>query len=555
MIDRYSRTEMTDIWSTQKKYQKWLDIEIAACEALVKLNRIPEAALKNIKKKADFDINRIDEIEKTVKHDVIAFLTSVAEKVGPDSRYIHLGLTSSDILDTALALQLRDAADIIIKDIEKLMEVLKKKAIEHKFTMMIGRSHGIHAEPTTFGLKLALWYEEMSRNLDRLISAKKTISYGKISGAVGTFANVDPFVEEYVCEKLGLEADPVSTQIIQRDRHAEYMTSLAILASSLEKFSVEIRHLQRTEVYEAEEYFSKGQKGSSAMPHKRNPIASENISGLARVVRANASAALENIALWHERDISHSSVERVILPDSTILIDYMLNRFTDLIDNLLVYPNNMLKNIYKMNGIIHSQRILIALAENGLSREDAYRIVQRNAMRVWEKEESFNELLKSDNDIKNVLTDEQIDACFSMEYHFKNVEKIFERVFGELPEIDNKEDISENVKKLYKDIIPRVYRNYHRWEKGESIRFSKSISNKLNVPTDILLEEIRPHLRVHINRKEAYTCKSFYFDLIKSFNDDSSKFNLLTEQLSRVINHENEIKGLIDKKNTKLFKK
>lgn len=430
MIERYSRPEMAAIWSPENKYRKWLQVEVLACEAWAKLGRIPTGAVENIKKTAAFDAARVDEIELEVKHDVIAFLTNVAEHVGDDARYIHLGLTSSDVLDTALAIQMTEAADIIIKDIKGLMAVLKDRAIEHKMTPMIGRSHGIHGEPTTFGLKMALWYDEMDRNLKRMKDARAAAAYGKISGAVGTFANVDPAVEEYVCAKAGLKPAPVSTQVIQRDRHAQYMNTLAIIASSLEKFAVEIRHLQRTEVYEAEEFFSKGQKGSSAMPHKRNPIASENISGLARVIRGNAMASYENIALWHERDISHSSVERVIVPDSTILLDYMLKRFTGVMKNLMVYPKNMMANLNKMNGLIHSQRVLIALTEKGTPREDAYRMVQRNAMEVWKKGKDFKALLKADKDIRKTMTAADIDECFSIEYHTKNVDYIFSRVFG-----------------------------------------------------------------------------------------------------------------------------
>jgi len=430
MIDRYSRPEMAGIWSPQNKFRKWLEVEVLACEAWAKLGRIPKEATRNIRKKASFDVKRIDEIEQVVKHDVIAFLTNVAEYVGDDARYIHMGLTSSDILDTALAIQMKEAADIIIKDIKDLMDVLKAKAFEHKDTVMIGRSHGIHAEPVTFGLKMALWYDEMRRNLRRMEEARDTAAFGKISGAVGTFANVEPFVEEYVCRKAGLSPAPVSTQVVQRDRHAQYMTTLAIIASSLDKFTVEVRHLQRTEVYEAEEYFAKGQKGSSAMPHKRNPVASENISGLARVVRSNSLAALEDIALWHERDISHSSVERVIIPDSTVLVDYMLNRFTGLMKNLLVYPENMMANLNRMKGLIYSQRVLLALTEKGVSREEAYAAVQRNAMEVWEKGKDFKTLLKRDNYIKKTLSAAEIEECFSLEYHTKNVDYIFKRVFG-----------------------------------------------------------------------------------------------------------------------------
>ena len=430
MIERYSRPEMTAVWSQENKYRQWLKVELLACEAWAKLGLVPMSALSNIKKKAAFGPSRVDEIEAVVKHDVIAFLTNVAEHVGDDARFIHVGLTSSDVLDTALAIQMKDAADIIIKDIKELLAALKERAFEHKDTVMIGRSHGIHAEPTTFGLKMALWYDEMKRNLARVEEARDAAAYGKISGAVGTFANVDPFVEEYVCRKAGLKPAPVSTQVVQRDCHAQYMAALALAASSLDKFSVEIRHLQRTEVYEAEEYFSKGQKGSSAMPHKRNPIASENISGLARVVRSNMLAAFENIALWHERDISHSSVERVIIPDSTILLDYMLARFTGLIRNLLVYPKNMKANLDRMKGLVHSQRVLLALAGKGLSREDAYRLVQRNAMQVWEKGKDFRKLLKADKEIKQAMSASEIDECFSLDYHTKNVDYIFKRVFG-----------------------------------------------------------------------------------------------------------------------------
>lgn len=430
MIERYSRKDMAEIWYPENRFRKWLDIEMAVCEAWERLGEIPKNALKNIKTKADFDIKRIDEIEAVVKHDVIAFLTSVAEFVGPDSRYIHKGMTSSDVLDTSLALLLKEAADLIILDIKNLMDVIKKRAFEHKDTVMIGRSHGIHAEPITFGLKMALWHEEMKRNLKRILRARDVISYGKISGAVGTFANIPPFVEEYVCKKLGLKPAPVSTQIIQRDRHAEYFTTLAIIASSIEKFAVEIRHLQRTEVLEAEEPFTKGQKGSSAMPHKRNPVLSENLTGLARLVRGYANAAMENIPLWHERDISHSSVERIIAPDATILVDFMLTRFTGLIKDLVVYPENMKKNLEKMKGLINSQRVLLALTEKGLSREDAYKIVQRNAMKVWERGKDFETLLLKDKEVIKYLSKREIPELFDIAYHLKNVDYIFKRVFG-----------------------------------------------------------------------------------------------------------------------------
>lgn len=431
MIPRYSRPEMSKIWERRNKYEKWLLIEILACEAMADNSLIPKEALKNIKSKARFDEDRIDEIEKKTKHDVIAFLTNVAEYVGDDSRYIHLGMTSSDILDTSLALLMREASNIIINDLKNLLDVLKKRAFEFKETVMIGRSHGIHAEPTTFGLKLAMWYEEIKRNLYRMERAKEIISYGKISGAVGTFAQIPPFVEEYVCKKCGLKPAPVSNQIIQRDRHAEYLSTLALIASSIDKFTTEIRHLQRTEVREAEEFFSKGQKGSSAMPHKRNPITSEQLSGLSRVVRGNALAAMENIPLWHERDISHSSVERVIIPDSTILLDYMLFKFTDLIDNLLVYPENMKRNLKMTHGLIYSQRILLELAKKGITREKAYELVQRNALKSWEEGVEFYELVSNDEEIKKLLTKEELDACFDLDYHLKHVDTIFERVFKE----------------------------------------------------------------------------------------------------------------------------
>ncbi len=430
MIPRYSRPEMAKIWEPENKFRKWLDVEIAACEAWAKLGEIPKKSLAAIKKRAKFNIRRIDRIEKTVKHDVIAFLTSVAENVGADSRYIHKGLTSSDILDTALAIQMREAADIIIGDIRELMEVLKDNAYKYKDTLQMGRSHGIHAEPTTFGLTFALWYEEMKRNLGRMETAAETISYGQLSGPVGTFSSLPPFIEKYACRKLGLKPAPVSTQIIQRDRHAEYMAALALIAGAIEKMAVEIRHLQRTEVLEAEEPFEKGQKGSSAMPHKRNPIGSENLSGLARVVRSNAMAALENIPLWHERDISHSSVERIIIPDSTILIDYMLARLTGILRGLQVYPERMKENIDRSYGLFCSQRVLIKLTEKGLSRENAYRLVQQRAMQSWRQRKPFRDLLKKDRLIKKYLSVEEIDALFDLSFYTKNVDYIFKRVFG-----------------------------------------------------------------------------------------------------------------------------
>ena len=430
MIPRYSRPAMTSLWEPESRYRTWLLVEILACEANAKLGLIPARSLAAIKKKAAFDVKRIDDLENVVKHDVIAFLTAVGEHVGPDSRFIHLGLTSSDVLDTSLAYLMQRAADILIDDIETLRAVLRKKAIQYKDTVMIGRSHGVHAEPVTFGLKMALWYEEMGRALDRMISARKVAGVGKVSGAVGTFANIDPFVERYVCRKLGLTPEPAATQVVQRDRHAEYLTALALIASSIEKFSVELRHLQRTEVLEAEEYFSEGQKGSSAMPHKRNPISAENLSGLARVVRANSLAALENVALWHERDISHSSVERIILPDSTILLDYMLARFTRLVDKLIVYPARMERNMEISRGLFHSETVMLALVGKGLTREQAYKFVQRNAMMVWKEGGDFADRLKGDSDISQHLTAKEIDGCFDLKHTIKKVDYIFKRVFG-----------------------------------------------------------------------------------------------------------------------------
>ncbi|MBI4684080.1 MAG: adenylosuccinate lyase [Nitrospirae bacterium] len=429
MIPRYTRPVMGKLWEPENRFQKWLDVEIAACEAWGEIAAIPLDAVTVIKKKAKFDTRRIDDIEKVVKHDVIAFLTSVAEHVGPEARFIHKGLTSSDIVDTALSILMREASDIIIRDIRELMSVIKRQAYTYKDAVTIGRSHGVHAEPMTFGLKFALWYEDMKRNLQRMKKAKDVISIGKLSGAVGTFSNIPPKIEEKVCKKLGLRPEPVATQVIQRDRHAEYLTALALIAASVEKIAVEIRHLQRTEVLEAEEPFSKGQKGSSAMPHKRNPVGCENLSGIARLVRSNAMAALENIALWHERDISHSSVERVIIPDSTILVDYMLDRLKGILDGLQVYPDRMKKNMGRSFGLYNSQRVLLALTGKGMSRENAYEVVQRNAMKSWKSSIEFKALLSKDKDVKRYLKSKELEQIFDLKYYLKNVDYIFKRVF------------------------------------------------------------------------------------------------------------------------------
>ena len=429
MISRYTRPQMGRIWEPENRYTKWLEVEMAACEAMAEEGLIPQQSFENIKKTAAFSVERILEIEEETKHDVIAFLTNVAEHVGPDSRYIHLGLTSSDILDTSFALLLKEAMELIFEDVKGLMDAVRARAMEHKYTPTIGRSHGIHAEPTTFGLKLAVWYAELERNLKRLDQAYDVICYGKLSGAVGTFANVSPRIEALVCQKLGLKPAEISTQILQRDRHAQYFTSLAILAGTLEKIAVEIRHLQRTEVLEAEEPFSKGQKGSSSMPHKKNPIGTENISGLARLVRSNSVAAMENMALWHERDISHSSVERVIGPDSTILADFMLHRLTGIVKGLVVYPERMAENISRTKGLIFSQQVLLRLAEKGLDRQKAYGMVQRNALKAWEEVRDFKRLLLEDQEIRSHMSEEEIEEIFSLDYHLKYVDQIFERVF------------------------------------------------------------------------------------------------------------------------------
>ncbi len=433
MIPRYSRPEMAAIWSPETKFRIWFEIEAHACSALAELGVIPREAAEVIWEKgraATFDVARIDEIEREVKHDVIAFLTHLAEIIGPEARFIHQGMTSSDVLDTCLGVQLSRAADILLADLDKLLAALKRRAFEHKETLTIGRSHGIHAEPTTFGLKLAQAYAEFERNRDRLAAARKDIATCAISGAVGTFANIDPFVEQYVAEKMGLAVEPVSTQVIPRDRHAMFFATLAVIASSIERLATEVRHLQRTEVLEAEEFFAKGQKGSSAMPHKRNPILTENLTGLARLVRGYALPAMENVALWHERDISHSSVERIIAPDATVTLDFALARLTSVIDKLVVYPENMAKNLDRLGGLIHSQRVLLALTQAGVSREEAYAIVQRNAMKVWAGEGDFLSFLKADADVTKALSERDLEALFDLGYHTKHVETIFKRVFG-----------------------------------------------------------------------------------------------------------------------------
>ena len=434
MIPRYSRPEMAAIWEAQTRFRIWFEIEAHACDALAEIGVIPKEAAKAIWEKAGhvtFDVARIDAIEKVTHHDVIAFLTHLAEFIGPESRFVHQGMTSSDLLDTCLAVQLARASDILLASIDALLGALKRRAVEHKFTPVIGRSHGIHAEPMTFGLKLAQAYAEFSRGRERLVNARKEIATCAISGAVGTYANIDPRVEAYVAEKLGLAVEPASTQIIPRDRHAMFFATLGVIASSMERLATEIRHMQRTEVLEAEEFFAEGQKGSSAMPHKRNPVLSENVTGLARLVRAMAIPAMENVALWHERDISHSSVERMIAPDATVTLDFALARLTQVIEKLIVYPANMKKNLDRLGGLIHSQRVLLALTQGGVSREDAYALVQRNAMPVWRGEGDFLTLLKKDVDVKKYLSDTEICGQFDLGYHFKHVDTIFRRVFGE----------------------------------------------------------------------------------------------------------------------------
>ena len=429
MISRYTTKDMARIWTDENEFQTMLDIEIYACEAMAELGQIPAAAVPVIREKATFTVERIREIEKETRHDILAFLTAVAENVGDEAKYIHMGLTSSDVKDTALGAMMKQAAGIIIGKLEAFREVLKRRAAEHKHTVMIGRTHGIHAEPITLGLKFALWLDETERNIERIKRARDIVAVGKLSGAVGTYANADPYIEKYVCDKMGIQPAKLATQVIQRDRHAEFLCALAVVASSLDKFATEIRNLQRTDIREVEEYFHPGQKGSSAMPHKRNPITCERVSGLARLVRSNAQAALENVALWHERDISHSSVERVILPDSTILVDYMLTIFTDIVDRLLVYPEAMKANMEKTGGLIFSQRVLLALVDKGVVREDAYKWVQRNAMARWLEGADFKTNVVNDPDIKRYLSPEEIEACFDASYHLRHIDTIMGR-FG-----------------------------------------------------------------------------------------------------------------------------
>ena len=430
MIPRYSRPEMVKIWSDENKYKIWMEIEFYAVEAMEKLGLVPAGVSKEMWKNGKFDVAKILEIEKTTKHDVIAFLTNLGESIGESSRFVHMGMTSSDVLDTCLSKQLSEASDILLNDLERLLMALKKKSFEYKDTLCVGRSHGIHAEPTTFGLKMARFYAEFRRNKERLIEAKKQVAVCAISGAVGTFATIDPSVQEYVAEKMDLSEEEVSTQVIPRDRHAHFFATLGVIASSIENIAVEIRHLQRTEVLEVEEFFSKGQKGSSAMPHKRNPVLSENLTGLARIVRSAVIPMMENVALWHERDISHSSVERMLAPDATVVLDFALNRLVDLVENLLVYPQNMQKNLDKLNGLVFSQRTLLTLIEEAkISREDAYRIVQSNAMKVWAEGINFLELLKQDKEVTKHLSNKKLEAIFDASFYSKNVDRVFDKVF------------------------------------------------------------------------------------------------------------------------------
>ncbi len=428
MITRYTRPEMGAIWTEENKFQAWLEVEILACEAWSELGIIPKEDTDKLRQNASFNIERIVEIEQETRHDVVAFTRAVSESLGEERKWVHYGLTSTDVVDTALSYLLRQANEILLTNIEQMIEVIKDKAIEHQYTVMMGRTHGVHAEPTTFGLKLALWYEEMNRNLERFQAASQTVSVGKISGAVGTYANIDPFVEKYVCNKLGLEAAPISTQTLQRDRHAHYMSMLALIATSIEKFSTEIRSLQKSEVREVEEFFAAGQKGSSAMPHKRNPIGSENMAGLARVIRGYMMTAYENVSLWHERDISHSSAERIILPDATIVLNYMLTRFTTIIKNLTVYPENMKKNMELTYGLIYSQRVMLTLIDKGMAREEAYDIVQPKAMEAWETAVQFKELISADPRIASKLSSLDIDECFNYQHHLAYVDTIFTRL-------------------------------------------------------------------------------------------------------------------------------
>lgn len=428
MIERYTRPEMGAIWTDENKYQAWLEVEILACEAWAELGEIPKEDVKKLRENASFDINRILEIEEETRHDVVAFTRAVSETLGEERKWVHYGLTSTDVVDTALSYLLKQANDILAKDLDQFVEILAEKAKEHKYTVMMGRTHGVHAEPTTFGLKLALWHEEMKRNVERFKQAADTVRFGKISGAVGTYANIDPFVEKYVCEKLGLEAAPISTQTLQRDRHAHYMSTLALIATSIEKFATEVRGLQKSETREVEEFFAKGQKGSSAMPHKRNPIGSENMTGLARVIRGYMMTAYENVSLWHERDISHSSAERVILPDATIALNYMLNRFGNIVKNLTVFPENMKRNMDRTYGLIYSQRVLLKLIDKGMAREEAYDTVQPKAMQAWEEGVQFRTLVEAEPKITEKLTPEEISECFDYSYHLSHVDTIFDRL-------------------------------------------------------------------------------------------------------------------------------
>ncbi|GEL08573.1 adenylosuccinate lyase [Salisediminibacterium halotolerans] len=428
MIERYTRPEMGAIWTEENRFQAWLEVEILACEAWAEKGHIPKDDVRKIRENAGFDVARIQEIEEETRHDVVAFTRAVSETLGSERKWVHYGLTSTDVVDTALSYLLKQANDLIEQDLLRFIAILKEKAIEHKYTVMMGRTHGVHAEPTTFGLKMALWYEEMNRNLERFRQAKETVRAGKLSGAVGTYANIDPDIEAYVCEGLGLQAAPISTQTLQRDRHAHYVATLSLIASSIEKMAVEIRNLQKSETREVEEFFAKGQKGSSAMPHKRNPIGSENMTGLARVLRGHVTTAYENIALWHERDISHSSAERIILPDATIALNYMLNRFGSIVEKLTVFPENMQANMTKTYGLIYSQRVLLTLVEKGMTREEAYDLVQPKAMEAWEKGIAFRKLVEDDGEITSRLSAEELDDCFDYRHHLQHVDTIFERL-------------------------------------------------------------------------------------------------------------------------------